>query len=56
MDKAAIIRRGLDLDAPLHLTWSCYQNEDTACGQCMSCRLRLEGFRQAGTTDPIPYT
>ena len=56
MDKAAIIRKGLDLDAPLHLTWSCYQNEDIACGQCMSCRLRLEGFRQAGTTDPILYT
>ncbi len=56
MDKATIIRKGLDLNAPLHLTWSCYQNEDIACGQCMSCRLRLEGFRQAGTTDPILYT
>lgn len=55
LDKAAIIRRGLELDAPLHLTWSCYQSEELACGRCMSCRLRLEGFRRAGVEDPIPY-
>lgn len=55
LDKAAIVRRGLELQAPLHLTWSCYQGEQVACGKCMSCRLRLQGFRRAGATDPIPY-
>ncbi len=55
LDKTTIVRRGIELKAPLHLTWSCYQNEDLACGQCSSCRLRLKGFVQANTSDPIPY-
>ncbi|MCC7265648.1 MAG: 7-cyano-7-deazaguanine synthase QueC [Candidatus Latescibacteria bacterium] len=55
LDKGAIVRRGAELGAPLHLTWSCYQREDRACGRCHSCRLRLEGFARAGLTDPIPY-
>ncbi|MGH8004194.1 MAG: 7-cyano-7-deazaguanine synthase QueC [Limisphaerales bacterium] len=53
--KAAIVRKGAQLGAPFHLTWSCYQNEDSACGVCDSCRLRLKGFAQAGIDDPIPY-
>jgi 7-cyano-7-deazaguanine synthase len=55
LDKGAIVRRGMELGAPLHLTWSCYQRGDLACGRCHSCRLRLEGFVQAGLPDPIPY-
>ena len=55
LDKADIVRRGLVLKAPLHLTWSCYVAEDRACGQCESCRLRLRGFAAAGVPDPIPY-
>jgi 7-cyano-7-deazaguanine synthase len=55
LDKADIVRLGLELQAPLELTWSCYQNEDRACGRCSSCRVRLNGFAQAGITDPIPY-
>lgn len=55
LDKSAIIRQGLTLAAPLHLTWSCYQNEQVACGRCTSCRLRLQGFRRNGVEDPIPY-
>jgi len=43
------------LNAPLDLTWSCYQNEEIACGECDSCALRLRGFSQAGREDPIPY-
>src|SRR5690348_9827781 len=55
MKKSEIIRRGLALAAPLHLTWSCYQEEEMACGACDSCLLRLRAFAEAGTTDPIPY-
>jgi 7-cyano-7-deazaguanine synthase len=55
MDKAAVIRLGLDLGAPLEHTWSCYTGSDRACGDCESCRLRLRGFRAAGAVDPIPY-
>lgn len=55
MSKADIVRTAVTLDAPLHLSWSCYQNEDVACGICDSCALRLRGFRQAGIEDPIPY-
>jgi 7-cyano-7-deazaguanine synthase len=55
LKKSEIIRRGIELGAPLHLTWSCYQNEDRACGVCDSCLLRLRAFREAGVTDPIPY-
>ena len=53
--KNEIIRRGLELGAPLHLTWSCYQEEEVACGACDSCLLRLRAFAEAGATDPIPY-
>ncbi len=55
LDKAGIVRLGQQLQVPFHLTWSCYQNEDLACGRCSSCRLRLQGFKQAGVEDPIPY-
>ena len=53
--KVDIIQKGIDLNAPLNLTWSCYQSEDDACGICDSCALRLRGFQQAGITDPISY-
>lgn len=55
LSKADIVRKGIELKAPLHLTWSCYQYEDEACGECDSCALRLRGFQQAGVEDPIPY-
>lgn len=53
--KAEIVRRGLNLGAPLELTWSCYQSEDKACGRCDSCALRLRAFKEAGVADPINY-
>jgi len=53
--KADIVRRGVELGAPLELTWSCYQSEDKACGRCDSCALRLRAFDQAGLPDPIQY-
>jgi len=55
MSKKEIILKGMNLNAPLDLTWSCYQNEELACGECDSCALRLRGFSQAGLEDPIPY-
>ncbi len=55
MSKAAIVREGVRLQAPLHLTWSCYTESAAACGRCESCRLRLKGFHEAGVADPIPY-
>ena len=55
MRKSEIVRRGIELGAPLDLTWSCYQGDDVACGVCDSCRLRLAAFAEAGVTDPIPY-
>jgi 7-cyano-7-deazaguanine synthase len=55
MKKSEIVRTGNKLGAPLHLTWSCYQNGDRACGRCDSCALRLRGFGEAGIADPIPY-
>jgi 7-cyano-7-deazaguanine synthase len=53
--KSQIVRRGLELAAPLELTWSCYQAEDQACGRCDSCALRLRAFHDAGVADPITY-
>ena len=55
LSKAEIVKKGLELEAPLHLTWSCYRNQELACGTCDSCALRLRGFEQAGYEDPIPY-
>jgi 7-cyano-7-deazaguanine synthase len=55
LKKNQIIRRGVELGAPLHLTWSCYQSDDVACGVCDSCLLRLKAFEEAGIPDPIPY-
>jgi 7-cyano-7-deazaguanine synthase len=55
LTKAEIVRRGVELGAPLDLTWSCYQASDVACGTCDSCVLRRRAFEQAGVADPIPY-
>ena len=55
LSKAEIVKKSLECNVPLELTWSCYKNSDKACGVCDSCRLRLNGFKQAHATDPIPY-
>ena len=55
LSKAEIVRKGIELNAPLHLSWSCYRREDLACGTCDSCALRLRGFKIANETDPIIY-
>lgn len=53
LKKHQIVRLGVELGAPLHLTWSCYRNSDRACGRCESCFLRLKAFEKAGIPDPI---
>ncbi len=55
LKKSQIVQKALELNVPLELTWSCYRDEDLACGVCDSCRLRLNGFKQAGVKDPISY-
>lgn len=56
MKKSEIIKKAVELNAPLNLSWSCYQsNGPKACGHCDSCALRLRGFREAGIIDPIQY-
>ncbi len=55
LSKAEIVRKGIELNAPLELSWSCYRSEDFACGTCDSCALRLRGFANAGVSDPIKY-
>src|SRR2546423_11438992 len=55
MRKSEIVRRGVELGAPLERTWSCYQKDEEACGRCDSCALRLRAFREAGLKDPITY-
>ncbi|MEP9412708.1 MAG: 7-cyano-7-deazaguanine synthase QueC [Candidatus Brocadia sp.] len=53
--KSEIVKTGISLNAPLHLSWSCYRNTNKACGLCHSCFLRLKAFKEAGVKDPIPY-
>ena len=55
LTKAEIVKKGIELNSPLHLTWSCYRAEEFACGTCDSCALRLRGFAHAGVIDPIIY-
>ena len=55
LKKSQIVKKSLELNVPLIDTWSCYQSEEKACGVCDSCRLRLKGFKEAGSIDPIPY-
>ena len=55
LQKSEIVLEALAHHVPLSLTWSCYQNEEKACGVCDSCRLRLNGFKIAGVKDPIDY-
>ncbi|MBN2768279.1 MAG: 7-cyano-7-deazaguanine synthase QueC [Campylobacterales bacterium] len=55
LSKKQIVKEALKLQVPLELTWSCYQNEEKACGVCDSCRLRLRGFEMCGKKDPIEY-
>jgi 7-cyano-7-deazaguanine synthase len=53
MKKHEIVRKGIELGAPFHLTWSCYEREDAPCGSCDSCLIRARAFDEAGVSDPL---
>lgn len=55
LSKAQIVQEAIKLNVPLEHTWSCYKEEEKACGICDSCRLRLNGFKIANVKDPISY-
>lgn len=55
MHKCEVVKKGIELSAPIHLTWSCYKNKKLACGKCDSCIRRLRAFELAGIKDPISY-
>jgi len=53
--KTDIVERGLELEVPYEITWSCYRSEKPACGTCDACAFRLEAFQNVGERDPIEY-
>jgi len=53
LNKGEIVRKGIELEVPFQLSWSCYRNNTIACGNCDSCLLRLKGFQEAGIKDPV---
>lgn len=55
MNKAEVIKTGLELNVPYHLTWSCYEGKDVQCGTCGTCIDRRTAFEANGVTDPVPY-
>ena len=55
LTKTEVVKKGMEINAPLEFTWSCYQDEKVACGVCLSCKGRMKAFREAGVKDPIPY-
>lgn len=55
MNKAEVVKKGLEINVPYELTWSCYEGNEKACGTCGTCIDRLEAFKQNGVNDPILY-
>ena len=54
-NKAQVVKYGLKLKAPYHLTWSCYEGDEKACGTCGTCRDRIRAFELNGLVDAIQY-
>ena len=56
LSKKEIIEWGNDIDVDFSDTWTCYEGEDKACGECTACSSRLKGFIDAGIIDPLEYS
>jgi 7-cyano-7-deazaguanine synthase len=55
INKAGVVKKGLELGVPYELTWSCYEGHEKACGRCGTCIDRMKAFELNGMTDPIEY-
>lgn len=53
MNKAEIVKKGIEIDAPLEWSWSCYEGDEKPCGVCESCRRRARAFEMVGVKDPL---
>ena len=51
--KAQVVRKGLELNVPYEMTWSCYEGGSVPCGVCGTCVDRMEAFRLNGVEDPV---
>ena len=52
MNKAEVVKLGLELEVPYHLTWSCYEGGDKPCRKCGTCIDRAAAFAANGVADP----
>ena len=55
LNKAEVVKQGLELKVPYELTWSCYEGKEKQCGECGTCIDRREAFKKNGVEDPVPY-
>lgn len=55
LNKSQVISRGLELNVPYELTWSCYEGKEKPCGLCGTCRDRIAAFKANGIEDPVEY-
>lgn len=55
LNKAGVVGKGIELNVPYEMTWSCYEGGETACGTCGTCIDRVNAFELNGTVDPIKY-
>jgi 7-cyano-7-deazaguanine synthase len=55
MNKADAILKGVSVNAPLHLSWSCFEEGEKHCGRCVTCRERKAAFKKALVEDPTKY-
>ena len=55
MNKAGVVKIGLEIGVPYELTWSCYEGGEKACGTCGTCIDRINAFKLNGVQDPIEY-
>ena len=56
LTKKDVVKKGLELNAPYHLTWSCYEGGDKQCGKCGTCIDRKKAFEENGVKDPVEYS